>query len=374
MGNSDAPQRISHPSRRGGRDAKRARTYIASNCRWQHCQAEALDSIPQHLAEIGWDRLDVPSLFVIRFPAGENEFPAVVVRLGDRASSLKAIRIHGASEVVDPWPPIFISNVSAATLSPEDMQLFQVRWCLRRSQSDPAHHCPRGAQCCANSSGRNRTAVRPFRAPGQTAEIQSGRDRRRLPVEMVGLILSKGSGRLRRKHGAPGGRGLATGGGGQLGNTLLRWSNPYPNNFDPNWRRTRRCSFPPGAPCLCGTFVDSHRRVLWEHRFGADADKLRALRVSSRAGLQTKAACAGARHQILTSELDRRARRRQYAGIGRQREARLGSVSIVSVTLQRRIATGQGWKLTLSGGGRRHSRRRWQCQQATRERVDHQAP
>ena len=56
---------------------------------------EALDSIPQHLTEIGWDT-DVPSLFVIRFQPEKMNFQPSWW-LGDRAE-FEAIRIHGASD------------------------------------------------------------------------------------------------------------------------------------------------------------------------------------------------------------------------------------------------------------------------------------
>ena len=51
--------------------------------------------------------------------------------------------------------------------------------------------------------------------------------------------------------------------------TRLRWSTPYPNRNPMTLNAELLIPVEPVSLRL----VDSHRRVLWEHRFGAEADK-----------------------------------------------------------------------------------------------------
>jgi hypothetical protein len=222
---------------------------------------EALDSIPQHLTEIGWDT-DVPSLFVIRFQPEKMNFQP---SWSDWATEL-SLKQSGfmARAKVDPWPPIFISNVSAATLSPEDMQLFQA-WCLRRSQVIPpiiVHAVPYVAPIAREET----VTVRPFGL--QAKQPKSSQVAIAVGfVEMVGLILSRDADDFSATVPPEVVASLPV--AGVSLETRLRWSNPYPNN-DP--MVANAALLIPAEPVSL-RLVDSHRRVLWERRFGADAEK-----------------------------------------------------------------------------------------------------
>jgi hypothetical protein len=148
----------------------------------------ALNDIPQHLTEIGWDT-DVPSLFAIRYQPEKMNFEpgwsswvteAMLKRTGfmDRPQ-------------VDPWPPIFAGNSSfvnmpGGRLSPQDMQAFQ-SWCMRRAQVIPpilVHSVPYLAPFTVSQIARVLPLGLP---PGQPRESQSGIRF----AESVGLTLTR---------------------------------------------------------------------------------------------------------------------------------------------------------------------------------------
>ena len=122
----------------------------------------ALNDIPQHLTEIGWDT-DIPSLFVIRFQPEKMNFESA---WSSWAMELMMKR-NGfmARPRTDPWPPIFMNGMSmgavaSGQLAHEDMQAFQA-WCLRRSQVIPpiiVHSVPYVAPIQASEGA----ALRPF--------------------------------------------------------------------------------------------------------------------------------------------------------------------------------------------------------------------
>ena len=222
---------------------------------------EALNSIPQHLTEIGWDT-DVPSLFVIRFQPEKMNFQPSWSGWATELS-LKQSGFMARAKV-DPWPPIFIGNVSAATLSREDMQLFQA-WCLRRSQVIPpiiVHSVPYVAPMARGET----VTVRPLGL--QPKQPKSSQVATALGfVEVVGLILSKDADDFAAT--VPPGVVASLPVAGVSLETRLRWSTPYPNS---NPMAVNAELLIPVEPVSL-RLVDLHRRVLWEHRFGAEADK-----------------------------------------------------------------------------------------------------
>ena len=221
---------------------------------------EALDSIPQHLPEIGWDT-DVPSLFVIRFQPEKMNFQAGWSSWATQLSLKQGG--YMAQPKVDPWPPIFISNVSAATLSPEDMQLFQA-WCLRRSQVIPpiiVHAVPYVAPMTRGET----VTVRPFGLQPKQPKYSQVATALGF-IEPVGLILSKDADDFPATVPPEVVASLPV--AGVSLETRLRWSTPYPSNNP----MANAALLIPAEPVSL-RLVDSRRRVLWEHRFGAEADK-----------------------------------------------------------------------------------------------------
>ena len=128
----------------------------------------ALNDIPQHLTEIGWDT-DAPSLFAIRYlPEKMNFEPGwsswVTGAMLKRTGFIDRLQVN-------PWPPIFAGNSSfvnmpGGQLSPQDMQAFQA-WCMRRAQGDPANPRPYRALSSAirRRSDRPRPASRASAGP-----------------------------------------------------------------------------------------------------------------------------------------------------------------------------------------------------------------
>jgi hypothetical protein len=134
----------------------------------------ALNDIPQHLTEIGWDT-DVPSLFAIRYlPEKMNFEPGWSSWV--TGAMLKRTGFMNRPQV-DPWPPIFAGNSSfvnmpGGQLSPQDMQAFQA-WCMRRAQVIPpilVHTVPYLPPFAAGQIARVLPLGLP---PGQLRENQS---------------------------------------------------------------------------------------------------------------------------------------------------------------------------------------------------------
>ena len=226
---------------------------------------DALEHIPRHLSEIGWDT-DVASLFVIRFQPermnSEQAWSSWATETMLKHSGFMA----GAK--IDPWPSIFISNgqfgaVPLTILSPEDMRLFQA-WCLRRSQLIPpiiVHAVPYVAPIAQGEA----VTVRPFGL--QPKEPKSSQIATAAGFsEMVGLVLPKDADDFAATVPPDVVASLPV--AGVSLEIRVRWSNPYPSK-DP--MAINAALFVPSEP-ISLRLVDSRRRVLWEYNFGAEGD------------------------------------------------------------------------------------------------------
>jgi hypothetical protein len=225
----------------------------------------ALNDIPQHLAEIGWDT-DVPSLFVIRFQPEKMNFDAgwsswVTEAMLKRTGFMSRPRI-------DPWPPIFAGNgsfvsMNGGQLSPQDMQAFQA-WCLRRSQVIPpiiVHAIPYVAPISGQSARLLPLGVQPGQPRasqtvvgvgfagtiGLTLTHNADDDAVTVPPEVIAAL-------------PPMGVSLET---------RLRWSDPVPGDNPMTSAVVPVAMMVPGEPVSLRLVAD--RRVLWEHRYGAPA-------------------------------------------------------------------------------------------------------
>ena len=134
----------------------------------------ALNDIPQHLTEIGWDT-DAPSLFAIRYLPGENEFRTGLVVLGHRGNA-EADGFHesAASQSVAAdlrGKQLFCEYARRAAVA-TDLQAFQA-WCMRRAQVIPpilVHTAPYLPPFAAGQTARVLPLGLP---PGQSRENQS---------------------------------------------------------------------------------------------------------------------------------------------------------------------------------------------------------
>lgn len=246
-------------------------------------RAGALNEIPLHIPEIGWDT-DVPSLFVIRFQPEKMSFEPnwsswVTEAMLERTGFMKRA-------AVDPWPPIFASGASigamaSGQLSPEDLQKFQA-WCLRRSQAIPP--------IIVQST--------PFVAPlgGRPAEVLPLGLRRGRPKESQG-VMSMGFGEMvgltltRNADGdvatVPQDVLAALPPAGVTLETRLRWKEPTPDT--PSSDNPMAMMMPvalkvPGE--LVSLRLVADRRVLWERRYdGAAPDAPAGAAPKPKAGL-----------------------------------------------------------------------------------------
>jgi hypothetical protein len=224
----------------------------------------AINDIPQHLTELGWDT-DLPSLFVIRFqPEKMNFEPAwsswALELMMKRSGFMTRSR-------ADPWPPIFVSGMpmgaaASGQLAPEDMQAFQA-WCLRRSQVIPpiiVHSVPYVAPI-QTSEG---TTLRPFGL--QPKQPKSSQVARGMGLaEMVALSLGHDADDYAAS--VPAATLASIPVVGVTLETRLRWSTPVPND---NPIGMQAELIVPGDP-MSLRLVDDHRRVLWEHDYSPDS-------------------------------------------------------------------------------------------------------
>jgi hypothetical protein len=224
----------------------------------------ALNDIPQHLTELGWDT-DLPSLFVIRFqPEKMNFEPA----WSSWALELMMKRNGFMSRPrADPWPPIFMGGTpmgaaASGQLAPEDMQVFQA-WCLRRSQVIPpiiVHSVPYVSPIQTNEGA----TLRPFGL--QPKQPKSSQVARGMGLaEMVALALAHDADDYAAS--VPPATLASIPVVGVTLETRLRWSTPVPND---NPVGVQAQLIVPGDPVSL-RLVDDHRHVLWEHNYSPDS-------------------------------------------------------------------------------------------------------
>jgi hypothetical protein len=223
----------------------------------------ALNDIPQHLTELGWDT-DLPSLFVIRFQPEKMNFEP---GWSSWALELMMKRTGFMSRPrADPWPPIFAGGMpmgaaASGQLAPEDMQVFQA-WCLRRSQVIPpiiVHSVPYVAPIQTSEGA----TLRPFGLqPKQPKSSQAARGMGL--AEMVALALAHDADDYAAS--VPAATLASIPVVGVTLETRLRWSTPVPND---NPMAMQAGLIVPGDPVSL-RLVDDHRRVLWEHDYSPD--------------------------------------------------------------------------------------------------------
>ena len=224
----------------------------------------ALNDIPQHLTEIGWDT-DVPSLFTIRYQPEKMNFEPGWSSWVTEAMLQRTGFMHRPQ--VDPWPPIFAGNSSfvnmpGGQLSPQDMQAFQ-SWCMRRAQVIPpiiVHTVPYLAPLAAGQTARVLPLGLP---PGQPRESQI--------VVGVGFVESVGLALTRNADDdaviVPPEVIAALPQMGVTLETRLHWLEPV---------RVENPMMSPVMPVALKVPSEpvslrlvANRRVLWEHRYGA---------------------------------------------------------------------------------------------------------
>lgn len=225
----------------------------------------ALNDIPLHIPEIGWDT-DVPSLFVVRFEPEKMSFPAGWSSWVTEAMLKRTGFVKQAA--VDPWPSIFVSNASigamaSGQLSADDMQKFQA-WCLRRSQvippvivqstpfvaplgGGPAEVLPLGLRRAQSKESQGVMAMGFAEMIGLTLTRNADDDAATIPPDVLAVLPSAGV----------------------TLETRLRWKDPVSATPSPD-NAIAMMSMPVGLKVpgdLVSLRLVANRRVLWERRY-----------------------------------------------------------------------------------------------------------